>query len=268
MKSFFIEFCKKTQSEPKLITMINIDSFLKNAQPYFKLVSKMNDDNNISLYENYASGYLFMKFLSNLIFYGDHELRSNTFKLVKSTLKYHVGNPLVYIFLVFSILQRDLTSAYQFDYLSHISNIKIFDFLLNLLIMHECRTSGSEIIHILDVLIHLIEIHFQAIFEMIKEMKIQKEQDHAYSITQKNKDVSKPSKVASNKYDEDNIIGRETYKLRFSDQGTRRRANSYSTGDQMEKAVEVTSDPLNQNGILSETSLTLENTKEKVVSPP
>ena len=174
-RGFFIEFdhaVKKFVSKFP-IGMINFEEFLKNYQPFFRMMTQ----STMILYDDYLDGYLFMQFFATIVFHGDHSNKPNLFKTMRQTLKCQATNPIVYSFLVFSMTEPHEISSFEYETLRGIKNNALFDFLIKRITNAKggLRLSHNYLIMILGVWIQLIEDHYEALVDLIKEVRMMKD---------------------------------------------------------------------------------------------
>lgn len=273
-KEFFYMFTERIFLDKDIIGMINFDDFLKNIQPYYKM---MGATNKIEIYNEEVDTYLFMKYISSMVFNLNKSMKGNTFKLLKQCLKYQVTNSLIYIMLFLSMLEKDLDyffKNFNCEDLKKIKNSSIDDFLWYQIVPKEkekgrdLRSLSPEIFSLLALFIQLVEEHFVLIVEMIKENRMCKDRDQEFQKqtpilqkghTMKEMPRNNPSIVnevtASNEDEESQgqiIQGSPTI--------SRKRAYSeHFSPEMILPKTEQNKDPLGQNGILSESSLGIDS---------
>lgn len=277
-KEFYQMFTEKVFEDKDLVGMINFDEFLKNIQPFYKI---MGTTNQIEIYNEDVDTFLFMKYIASMIFNLNKSMKSNTFKLLKQCLKYQVTNPLVYIMLFFSMLEKDLELFFRnfnCDELKKIKNSSIDDFLWNKISPREkeksrdLRSHGPEIFNLLALFIQLVEEHFQMIVEMIKETSKVKVREQEF---QRQAPVTPPVLQKQNTMREairtTPAVTKDMPQISEEDdsQGlhqmaspglSRKRAYSeHFSPDSVAPKSDQQKDPLQQNGILSEHSLGIDS---------
>jgi hypothetical protein len=277
-REFFDMFTAKVFEDKDLAGMVNFDDFLKNIQPFYKM---MGATNQIEIYNEEVDTFLFMKYIAAMIFNLNKSLKGNTFKLLKQCLKYQVTNPLIYIMLFFSMLEKDLDfffKNFNCEELKKIKNASIDDFLWIKIAPkdkekgRDLRALSPEIFSLLALFIQLVEEHFLLSVEMIKENRLTKDRDQDFQkqVTQPPMQLQKQNtmrEVAKNNpsivkeaslsnEEEDN----QAQNLMGSPGVSRKRAYSeHFLPDLIAPKSDQQKDPLQQNGLLSESSLGIDS---------
>jgi len=263
-KAFLTKFVQRASKERNLGGLVCLEDFLKNYQPFLKMVCATG---RTQLYDDFTDCFLLLKFVASIIHSNTQSLKHSTFKLLKSTLKYLASNPIVYIFLVFSILEKNVINDFEYEDLLRISNSELADFLVKRLTENnekEFKTIGSagpglETVYMLSLMIQLVEDHYLAIVEMMKEVKTAKEREQAY---QKHS-VAEFRAQQSNVEPLTQVRSKEAEDARSSVSvpGQRKRKFSANLSDHSEK-FEMPADPLDQNGVLAECSIPVMSARE------
>ena len=318
-KSFFTKFVQMASKDKNLAGIVSLDEFLKNYEPFLRMICATS---KTEIYDDYTDCFLLMKFISTIVHSNTQILKHHTFKLLKSTLRFHISNPIIYIYLVFCILDQNSINEFEYEQLHKISNTDLLDFLIKRLNDNSEKDAknggnsvGLETIYILSLFIQLVEDQYTTVVEMIKEVKTAKEREKAYQNQNKtmssfeqqtpfNLKLALSSKgvvgtdktsIASPELPHHTglhlFIGQtsqtpnirqfatmtkaventrskeaEEVKSNNGDVSSRRRIYSvHISNEHTNDQADPRMDPLNQNGVLSEYSMTLSTTKEQEV---
>ena len=238
---FFLKFTQQIKEDKnRLIGIVCLEDILRNYIPLYKLIC---NSNRYNIYDDYSDCYLYMKFISSIIYYSNVTIDTSVYKLMKNTLRYHCTNPIMYIYIIFCILDRDYINDYEYDILRSLNNIELYTFLVNRLTDSEgdIRYNNNIIYHMMSLCIQLIEVHYISILDMLNKVKILKEQDL-------NNNNNKFMRTES--YSKISDIDIEQYKYTSSDIYKKR---SYSV-----QLDEDNKDPMNMNGLLSHQSMSID----------
>ena len=272
-EEFYTRFTEMVFTDRDLVGMINFDEFLKNLQPFYKMIGAAG---KTDLYDEYADTFLLMRYICCVLNISNKKVQSQTFKLLKHCLKYQVTNAFVYIYLFFSLVDNDLKGLlndYGFKDLKGVTNVSIDTFLFRKLNDgRDIRANYPEMIYMLSLFIQLVEEHFIVIVELIKETKIahDREREFIKQGTQTNfvlqkmntMDVSKAFQIAPTNITNSGIITEEVSSPRMlgSPAMSRKRAYSvHSLQDAFPEKIDQPKDPMQQNGILAEVSLNIDS---------
>lgn len=277
-REFYQMFTEKVFEDKDLVGMINFDEFLKNIQPFYKMLGATNQ---MGIFKEDVDTFLFMKYIAAMIFNLNKSMKATTFKQLKQCLKYQVTNPLIYIMLFFSMLERDLEyffRKFSLEKLKEINNVNLDEFLWSKLAQRDnekgkdFRAQSTEIFSLLGLFIYLVEEHFVLIVEMIKENRLvkdntrgfKKEESTMMSTLQKQQMLKEPIKVETDLPKElPEVNEEEEIQLSptmVSPGVSRKRAYSDNfSADQVASKTEQQKYPFNQNGVLSEKSLGLDS---------
>lgn len=271
-EEFFMRFTEAVFTDTDLVGMINFDEFLKNLQPFYKMMGATCRTN---LYDEYSDTFLLMRYISCVINLLNKNLKINTFKLLKQCLKFQVTNAFVYIYLFFSLVDKDLKGLlndYGYKELKAVTNKEIEEFLYSKINEgRDIRANNPEMIHMLSLFIQLIEEHFVLIVELIKETKLSHEREEEfirqgaqvqftfqrkYTMNDHSNGLENSPQAQNNPYEIEEI---SSPKIAGSPTFRKRAYSVHFLQDAFPQKSEEPKDPLQQNGILSEVSLSIDS---------
>lgn len=162
---FFKELIKRlthSTSGVQLLEIFDLSTYVKNIiQNTQSLISSPD----FEPHDSYLHSFLQFKYLACYFFYSDKPVNAETLELLSEWLSFHVSNPFLYLFMIFSVLDRNLTYPIQYSEIKYltmaelkeITDPKIFEMVRCL------RSFGAKQCQVLTLYIKCVAGHFTAL---------------------------------------------------------------------------------------------------------
>jgi hypothetical protein len=161
---FTLIFCKRVVDEPNLAKLFSIEPCLRCVNPYLRLLSMTKMDN--LLYKDKPDCYYVLRVLVSHMNSGIVTIDETVMPLMHKTLSYYVSNPLLYLFLGFSLCQKNgefiRSDRCNIERLQILTNDQVYTYLLNILSeLDGVNFTGEDTMKILVFYLQFIHTHFR-----------------------------------------------------------------------------------------------------------